>query len=172
MRKAHAMKRRPGPAGFTLIEVLIALFIFAIGMLAVAKMQGESIRGNTFSDLMTVGKTLAEAKMEDLMNMAATNSALQDNNINNNTGLLGALDVTGIAGNGQWDGHCDDGNGDGIPDLLNRQGSTAGQGPFMFTRMWNVASNTPATGFTTMVVIVQWQDQRGNHRVYASSIRQ
>ncbi len=172
MRKAHAMKGKPGPAGFTLIEVLIALVIFAIGMLAVAKMQGESIRGNTFSDLMTVAKTLAEAKMEQLMSVAPTHPDLQDNNTHNNANLLGALNTSGTADAGQWDGHCDDGDADGIPDLLNRQGSTAGQGPFMFTRMWNVANNYPATGFTTMVVIVQWRDQQGNHRVYASSVRQ
>jgi hypothetical protein len=34
-----------------------------------------------------------------------------------------------------------------------------------------VASNYPATGFTTVVVIIQWRDQQGNHQVYASSVR-
>jgi hypothetical protein len=135
-------------------------------------MQGESIRGNTFSDLMTVATTLAEAKMEQLLTLAATHQDLQDNNTANNANLLGAMNTSGTAGAGQWDGHCDDGNADGIPDLLNRRGSAAGQGPFMFTRAWNVASNYPATGFTTVVVIVRWTDQRGNHQVYASSVRQ
>jgi type IV pilus modification protein PilV len=171
MRIAETI-RRTGAGGFTLIEVLVALVIFAIGMLAVATMQVESIRGNTFSDLMTVATTLAEAKMEQLVTLAATNQNLQDNNAANNANLLGAMDTSGTTGANQWDGHCDDGNGDGIPDLLNRQGSTVGQGPFMFTRAWNVASNYPATGFTTIVVFVRWTDQRGSHQVYASTVRQ
>lgn len=171
MASVKTMRRKTGSAGFTLLELLVALFIFAVGMLAVARMQGESIRGNTFSDLLTVATTLAEAKMEQLLSLASTNQDLRDNNLANNTNLLGATDTSAATGSGQWDAHCDDGNSDGTPDLLNRQGSAGGQGPFMFRRMWNVASNYPATGFTTVVVMVQWSDQRGNHQVYASSVR-
>jgi type IV pilus modification protein PilV len=169
--RARPVRGRPRIAGFTLVEVLVALFIFAVGMLAVASMQAQSIRGNSFSDLLTVATTLAEAQMEHLLSLASTNSALQDSNPANNANLLGATDTSGATGSGQWDGHCDDANSDGSPDLLNRQGSASGQGPFLFRRIWNVASNYPATGFTTVVVIVQWRDQRGNHQVYASSVR-
>ena len=176
MDASHVMRGRPVKgipriAGFTLLEVLVALFIFAIGMLAVASMQAQSIKGNTFSDLLTVATTLAEGKMEELMSLDSTHPALQDSNPANNGNLLGATDTSGATGSGQWDAHCDDVNGDGSPDLLNRQGSASGQGPFLFRRIWNLASNYPATGFTTVVVIVQWRDQRGNHQVYASSVR-
>jgi len=176
MDASHVVTGRPvrgrlAIAGFTLLEVLVALFIFAVGMLAVASMQAHSIRGNTFSDLLTVATTLAEAKMEELLSLSSTHQALQDSNLSNNANLLGATDTSGATGSGQWDGHCDDANSDGSPDLLNRQGSASGQGPFLFRRIWNVASNYPATGFTTVVVIVQWRDQRGNHQVYASSVR-
>jgi hypothetical protein len=109
--------------------------------------------------------------MEELLSLSSTHQALQDSNLSNNANLLGATDTTGATSSGQWDGHCDDANSDGTPDLLNRQGSASGQGPFLFKRIWNVASNYPATGFTTVVVIVQWRDQRGNHQVYASSVR-
>jgi type IV pilus assembly protein PilV len=176
MDTPYVARRRPvrrgrGIAGFTLVEVLVALLIFAVGMLAVASMQAQSIRGNTFSDLLTVGTTLAEGKMEQLLSLASIHPDLQDSNTSNNANLLGATDTSGATGSGRWDGHCDDADSDGSPDLLNRQGSASGQGPFLFRRIWNVASNYPATGFTTVVVIIQWRDQQGNHQVYASSVR-
>ena len=160
MHRGMTIRGREGSRGFTLIELMIALFIFAIGMLAVASMQGESIRGNSFSDLMTVANTLAEAKMEDLMGLPPTHDHLQDNNPANNDHLLSVIDT---------DGHQEAG--------LDRDGN-AGSG--IFTRTWNVAKRDPADpnkvgypadGLMTMVVVVEWKDQRGRHQVYASSIR-
>ena len=167
MRSAETMRRRNRPAGFTLLEVLVALSIFAVGMLAVAGMQVEAIKGNTLSDLMTVGTTLAEAKMEQLLTLADTHQDLRDNNPANNANLLGALGTGGMTGAGDWDGHQE--------TNLDRRGLTLAQGgtaPFMFNRLWNVANNSPGAGFTTVVVVVRWADQQGSHRVYASTVRQ
>jgi type IV pilus assembly protein PilV len=160
MKRVEIVRGRGDSRGFTLIELMIALFIFAIGILAVASMQGEAIRGNSFSDLMTVANTLAEAKMEDLMGLPPTHDHLQDNNPANNDHLLSVIDT---------DGHQEAG--------LDRDGN-AGSG--IFTRTWNVAKRDPADpnkvgypadGLMTMVVVVEWKDQRGRHQVYASSIR-
>jgi type IV pilus assembly protein PilV len=146
--------------GFTLVELMIALFIFAIGILAVASMQGEAIKGNSFSDLMTVANTLAEAKMEDLMGLPPSHDDLRDNNSANNDHLLSMMDT---------DGHQETG--------LDRDGN-GGSG--IFTRAWNVAKRDPADpnkvgcpadGLMTIVVMVEWKDRRGRHQVYASSIR-
>lgn len=161
MENARAVRGKPEMAGFTLLEVLVALFIFAVGMLAVASMQGESIKGNTFSDLMTVATTLAEAKMEELMGFASTNPSLQDNNPANNGNLLRATNTGSMTGANDWDGHSE--------TNLDRNGASVASG--MFTRIWNVANNHPATGLMTILVVVQWADQRGNHQVYASCIR-
>jgi type IV pilus modification protein PilV len=50
--------------GFTLLEILVALAIFAFGVLAVASMQMHAIRANNFSDTLTEATTLASDRME------------------------------------------------------------------------------------------------------------
>ena len=53
--------------GFTLIEVLIALTIFAVGLLAVAAMQVSAITVNSTAGQMTTRMTWAQDKLEELM---------------------------------------------------------------------------------------------------------
>lgn len=64
--------------GFTLIEVMIAIFILSVGLLAVASMQVSAIRGNHFSDNVTVALALAEEGMEDLLNKSYSHTWLTD----------------------------------------------------------------------------------------------
>ncbi len=52
--------------GFTLIEVLIALTIFAVGMLAVATMQLSAISVNSRAYRLTQRTTYAQDKIEEL----------------------------------------------------------------------------------------------------------
>ena len=53
--------------GFTLIEVLIAMAIFAIGILAVATMQISFVQGNASSRRYTEASILAGDRAEQLM---------------------------------------------------------------------------------------------------------
>ena len=55
--------------GFTLLEVIIALFIFSIGLLAVASMQMTAIKGNYFSGTLTEATSWAGDQMETLMSL-------------------------------------------------------------------------------------------------------
>ena len=57
-------------AGFTLLEVLIALLIFSIGLLGLASLQIVATKSNAFSNAMTVGITLTQDKTEELGNLA------------------------------------------------------------------------------------------------------
>lgn len=59
----------PGKAesGFTLIEVVIALAIFSIGILAVFSLHISSIGGNAVARGVTENVTAAAAKVEELM---------------------------------------------------------------------------------------------------------
>jgi type IV pilus modification protein PilV len=59
----------PGAIGFTLIEVLIAMAIFAIGILAVTSMQMHSINQNASARMQTEATTLAVDWMERLLSL-------------------------------------------------------------------------------------------------------
>jgi type IV pilus assembly protein PilV len=62
--------------GFTLIEVLIAITVLTIGILAVSTMQVSSIWGNAFASRQTVGTTIALDRMEKLMSLSYENTDL------------------------------------------------------------------------------------------------
>lgn len=57
-------------SGFSLIEVLIAMAILAISLLAAATMQVSSIRNNASGNMVTQANMLAKAQMEVLKNTA------------------------------------------------------------------------------------------------------
>lgn len=63
-----------GAAGFTLIEVMIAMVVLAIGLLAMAQLQVTAIRGLTYSRHFSVATQLAEAQLETLMNYPFPNN--------------------------------------------------------------------------------------------------
>ena len=61
--------------GFTLIEVLIAMVIFSIGILAVASMQLRNTKNNTTGNITTRAAMLARAKMEEVKSKALADMA-------------------------------------------------------------------------------------------------
>lgn len=66
---------RQRSSGFTLVEVMIALVILAIGLLGIATLQIVSIRGNAFSSEMTYAAMLAQERLEILRNLIFTATA-------------------------------------------------------------------------------------------------
>lgn len=62
--------------GYTLLEVVMAMAIFAIGMLAVASLQVSSTSKNATSGSITVAATWAADRMEALMHMDYSNPNL------------------------------------------------------------------------------------------------
>lgn len=61
--------------GFTLIEVMIAIFILVVGLLGVAGVATTVINGNAFSREITTATTLAQDKMEELKDTTYSNIA-------------------------------------------------------------------------------------------------
>ena len=55
--------------GFTLLEVMFATTILAIGMLALATMQLTAIRANAFGNEMTVATCLAQTQLERMQSV-------------------------------------------------------------------------------------------------------
>lgn len=66
MKRFHSLLRLPASPGFTMPEVMIALGIFSIGILAVYSMQISSIKGNATARRVTDNVTIASAKAEEL----------------------------------------------------------------------------------------------------------
>ena len=56
--------------GFTLVELLVALVILAVGLLAVARMSLTYVKANTFSHVVSAATVLAQEKMEELRSYA------------------------------------------------------------------------------------------------------
>lgn len=67
MKRNQHSKPRTREAGFTLIEIIIAISILTFGLLAVASMQSAAIRGNQLGYRLTEGSTLAQDRLEFLI---------------------------------------------------------------------------------------------------------
>jgi type IV pilus assembly protein PilV len=62
--RCHKRKREKG---FTLIEIMVAIFILTIGILAVASMQNSSLLGTAKSNAVTQATNVAMDRMERLL---------------------------------------------------------------------------------------------------------
>ncbi len=60
---------RDSEAGFTLLEVIAAVSILTVGLLAVASMQAAAIQGNDKAYRVTEGATWAQNRIEALMGL-------------------------------------------------------------------------------------------------------
>ncbi len=67
-------KVQPGNRGFTLLEVMMAMAIFSIGILAIVGIQHMIVRGNTNGNVVTQQLMLAQRVMERLKNNSAPSS--------------------------------------------------------------------------------------------------
>lgn len=67
------MNKIANSSGFTLIEILIAIFILAVGLLGVAGVATTVINGNAFSNKITTATTLAQDKMEEMNGVGYAN---------------------------------------------------------------------------------------------------
>ena len=83
--------------GFSLLEILIALVLFAVGMLAIGGMQIGSIKGNSFSQEVTQATVLSQDRLEELRKMDFDDSNLSighhDEGVLNGSGFSRYYDV-------------------------------------------------------------------------------
>ena len=141
--------------GFTLIEVLIAMTVFAIGILGVAAMQLSAIKGNSFASGMTEATTLAQDKMEELIMIAYNNPDLNDIDGDGTGGLRDPLPPLPAPP---------------IPDPVAFPADyQLTSGPY--TLYWNVAVNVPGTGVKTIGIIVTWVENGATKQVTINSVK-
>jgi type IV pilus assembly protein PilV len=62
--------------GFSLLELLVALSILAVGLLAAASMQGVAVNGNSVANRVSVASALAQQVAEDLLSTSVTGTIL------------------------------------------------------------------------------------------------
>ena len=134
-------------AGFTLIEVLVAIVILTVGLLAVGTMQISAIRGNFMGGNTSIALSLASEKMEDLLNKDYTHADLTDSITGNNSTLSSTTSVDHV-------------------ETVSEEGAV-GAGGF-YRRIWNVW-NQPPPATKSVMVIVTWENNR--HRVSIASIK-
>lgn len=74
---------RQNQQGFTLLELLIAISIFAVGLLSIASMQITAIRTNSSANTLTAGSALAAGILEEILAWPADEGVLASNSSNN-----------------------------------------------------------------------------------------
>jgi len=76
----YDLKKDAGQKGFTLIEILIAMAILAIGILGVLKMQISAIKGNATAMRLTEKFSITSNQIEYLMTLPYDHSDLDMTN--------------------------------------------------------------------------------------------
>lgn len=135
-RRSHADKE----SGFTLLEVLIALVIFAVGILGAASMQISSIQGNSHGRQVSEASGILSDRIETLITLDYDDPALED------------VDGDGTDQDLNGDGVDDDGGNFGLDDLANPDSGPINVGNYVI--WWNIAVNHPLRDTKTIRVIV------------------
>lgn len=124
--------------GFTLVEVVIALSIFMVGVLAVATLQGTGLRMAAHAKALSQGQSAACAVAERLMNLPVDHEDLSDRNGNGESGLNDVDEEADHHENPRTDERV--------------------------RLSWNIAENWPHPQVNTVRVIALWAYQGKEHR--------
>ena len=156
MHKYFLEKKGSNSRGFSLLEVLLGITVFMIGMLGVTALNISSLKSSTFAGNTSEAVILAGDKIEELMALDFDDVLLNDTDADGtNQDLLPAGPPPG-------DGIDDDGGNFGLDDT----GTGAGEADHwelgvgkngMYNVYWNVAVGEPMPDKTkTVNVIVEW----------------
>lgn len=76
IKTAGISGKKQSQAGFTLIELMIALVVLAFGILGFLFLQGRAVQGRVFGREMSRATFVAQSNMEELLSMDFTHSLL------------------------------------------------------------------------------------------------
>lgn len=122
-------------AGFSMLEIMIALGVLSLGVLGMTAGQLASIKLSGDSRSQTTAMSLAQQQVETIQTMTATD--VKD--------LVDAVGYPSDPTNPIYPN----------PDADNT---------LSFNRSWVVAEDTPEVGVITVTVTVNWTDERGTNR--------
>ncbi len=72
------MNRGSTDRGFTILEVLIAVTMLSVGILAVSSIMGTSIKSSSYSQALTQANNYAQERLETLMSVPYNNLQVTD----------------------------------------------------------------------------------------------
>ena len=178
--------------GFSLIEVLLGISIFMIGMLGVTALNISSLKSNTFSGNLSEATLIAATKIEELMAMDFDDPASElfdednDGNCHDTPLVHSCAPLPFVNQDADDDGIDDDAAAPGTHDAdanfgLDDFGADADYADpptgknLMYTVYWNVAESEPITvtpqRTKTINVIVEWFVKDEPRRISMSVIR-
>lgn len=169
--------------GFSLVEVLVAILLLTVGLLALAKMQTQAVASNAFGNQLTQATFLAQDKLEELRLLNECYMAVsakpqiswttQDQDVvdNFNSQLSDAVDnwdetdgpdADSIPDQFSWQmGSPDHTNSDGpagVSNPIDVTGATVSSGGY--ERTWYVVDDRPMDKAKTVRVRVTWGNNR------------
>ena len=169
-------------SGFSLLEVLLGISVFMIGMLGVTALNISSMKSNTFSGNLSEATVIAAAKLEELMVQDFDDVAFLSD-VDDDGNRLTDQDVDD-------DGLDDDDPDDTAADVDNKENfglddvgaadadynETVTKNNITYNVYWNVAENEPVTvdpqRTKRITVIVEWFVKEVPRRISMSTIRQ
>jgi type IV pilus modification protein PilV len=152
----------PSPErGFTLVEVLVAIVLLAVGLLALVGMQTTSTQGNAFGNQLTEATILAQDQMEALRQLNEQYLVEMGKPPGQQNGTIVSNYNAYLTDTGNWDTDHFDWTGANHADLNNpvdATGTHVTKGGYM--RVWSVADDVPVVKAKTVHVRVTWGNGR------------
>lgn len=133
----NRMRLADSHGGFSLIEVMIALTILAVGLLGIALLQVTAVKANASANETVIATQYAQDQME-IFHRLAFNNVVSSSSIT--TGTPKQPNFASIP------------TDTGVPSMVTKKG-------VRIYRVWNV-ENTTAT-LKTISVWACWQDEKG-----------
>jgi prepilin-type N-terminal cleavage/methylation domain-containing protein len=166
------MKENSHQQGFTLIEVLAAIVVFAFGALTLYRLQASIISCNSFSNRLTQATLLCQERMENLMALPYNSPLLNDTNDNGGRVTNRDTDADGIDDRGP-DFNFGLNDTVDLNDRVVADGSAANNTyGITYNIYWNIAVDQPMANIKTIRVIATWRDKKNClHRTFLSSMK-
>lgn len=146
--------------GFTLIEVMMAMVIFSVGILGLIGMQISAIQGNDDASEISQALAVAQDQLDTLLTLPYSATDLDDDG--DGTGQ----DVDDDGDDDDCD--CDDfGLNDNTPTTADGNRIVNGK----YNLFWNVAVNEPVANAKRIRMIVRWQNNSRTRQIILEAVK-